>query len=79
MNARKMMRDFIDEHLRKMQKQASYSDGDNIFKKRIVNSLFAMRLLKFMEEKFQISVTPEDLKPENFSSVDNMIRFIESK
>lgn len=79
MDRKQKIRQFIDEHLHKMQKQAKYTDDQNIFQTRIVNSLFAMRLLKYFESEFQITITENDLKPSNFYSINNMILFLDRK
>nr|WP_313785492.1 acyl carrier protein [Paenibacillus larvae] len=42
-----------------------------------VNSLFAMKLLAYIEQKFGITVSNEDLDITNFSSVTNITNYIE--
>lgn len=37
------------------------NDNDNYFEQRFVNSLFAMRLVDFVERRFQIEIANEDL------------------
>ena len=53
------------------------SDGDNYFEKRIVNSLFAMKLVTFIEEKFQVTIENEDLNLENFSTINRLMDLID--
>ncbi len=51
-------------------------DDDNLFETGIVNSLFAVQLLMFIEKTFNIQVSPEDLLMENFQSIDSATSFV---
>lgn len=48
-------------------------DGDNIFVKGYVNSIFAMRLLTFIEKFSGVTVMDEDIVLANFSSINAMV------
>lgn len=52
---------------------------DDIFKLGLVNSLFALELVVFLEKTFSITIDNEDLDLTNFSSVSNIGSFIERK
>jgi acyl carrier protein len=57
-------------------------DLDNnfdIFESGIVNSLFAIELMTFLEKSFRIKVTMDDLDMENFKSIDATSRFVQGK
>lgn len=51
-------------------------DDDDIFSMGFVNSLFAMQLIMFIEKKFSISVTAEEMNLENFRTVNKIEAFI---
>ena len=51
----------------------------HIFDEGIVNSLFAIELMTFLEREFSIKIRMNDLDIENFQSVNNIYSFIESK
>jgi acyl carrier protein len=55
------------------------NDDDNLFESGIVNSLFAVQLMTFIEKSFNIEVTMDDLSMENFSSVNATSLFVERK
>lgn len=59
--------------------EANFTDDDNIFKKGFVNSLFAMKLLEYVEKTFKISIDEEDMDLSNFSSVNNIINLVDKK
>ncbi len=55
------------------------NDEDNLFESGIVNSLFAVQLMTFLEKSFNIEVTMDDLSMENFESVNATSLFVERK
>ena len=58
---------------------AVFTDTDDIFERGIVNSLFAMQLVTFIELKFGIQVENEDLEITNFNTIENITGFIHRK
>ncbi len=55
-------------------------EGDHdLFSSGMVNSLFAMQLVLFVEKQYGITVANEDLDYENFKSVNAIVGFIQSK
>ncbi len=55
------------------------NDDFDIFDAGIVNSLFAIELMTFLEKAFGIKVTMEDLDMENFKSVNATTDFVRQK
>ena len=55
------------------------SDEDNLFESGIVNSLFAVQLMTFIENTFGVEVTPDDLEIENFKSIQASAAFVAKK
>ncbi|MBP3971168.1 MULTISPECIES: acyl carrier protein [Bacillus] len=54
-------------------------DTDNIFEKGLVNSLFAMNLVHFIEKEFDISIDNMELDLDNFKDINSIIALIEKK
>ena len=54
-------------------------DDDNLFESGIVNSLFAVQLMTFIEKTFAIEVGMEDLDIENFKSLNATTAFVLKK
>ena len=70
--AKEAVRNFIVgsisvEHLR---------DDDDLFESGLVNSLFAVQLMTFIEKTFAIEVGADDLDIKNFQSVDAATDFV---
>jgi methoxymalonate biosynthesis acyl carrier protein len=51
----------------------------DLFSSGLVNSLFAMQMVLFIEKEYAIKVENEDLDFENFKSLNKLARFIGSK
>lgn len=54
-------------------------DDDNLFESGIVNSLFAVQLMTFIEKSFAIEVGMDDLDIENFKSLNATTAFVVRK
>jgi acyl carrier protein len=54
-------------------------DDDNLFESGIVNSLFAVQLMTFIEKTFAIEVEMDDLDIENFKSLNAATAFVVRK
>lgn len=52
------------------------NEHTNFIKEGMVNSLFAMQLILFLEEKYNIEIANEDIKPENFCSVYTIMQYL---
>jgi methoxymalonate biosynthesis acyl carrier protein len=55
------------------------ADDEDIFASGLVNSLFAMQLVLFVEKEFQFKVENEDLDYDNFRTLNAIVTFIERK
>ena len=76
---REKIRNYIECNLTVFDDVVVFNDNDNIFKKGFVNSLFAMKLLSFIEKEFDVEVEDDDIEIANFSSVNNIIGLINRK
>ena len=76
---REKIRSIIENNLNIFDSDVEFSDDDHIFRKGFVDSLFAVKLLAFLEQEFDIKIDNEDLNIENFHSVNRIISFVENK
>ncbi|MGD2089844.1 MAG: acyl carrier protein [Candidatus Aminicenantes bacterium] len=79
MELKEKIRQFIEANLVVFEDEAEFTDSDNIFEMGFVNSLFAMKLVSYIEQEFGIEVDNEDLEISNFNSVDRIVGYIENK
>lgn len=54
-------------------------DDDDLFESGIVNSLFAVQLMTFVERTFDVEIGMDDLDVENFKSVNATAAFVARK
>jgi acyl carrier protein len=79
MEPKDKIREFITRHLTVFDDEVTFSDADNIFQLGLVNSLYVMKLLNYVESEFDIVIENEDMDIRHFSSVDNIARLVERK
>ncbi|WP_086824671.1 acyl carrier protein [Allokutzneria sp. NRRL B-24872] len=71
-NTRAELRQFIVGKFPKIE----LTDEQDIFALGFVNSLFAMELVMFIEKAFSVRIPNDELKLDNFRSVDAMTELI---
>ena len=74
-NMRKPLLDFLGRYIDLNE----IEDSTNFYEKGLVNSLFAMQLILFLEEQYQIEITNDDMETENFSSIQAIDKLLNSK
>ncbi|BFP39391.1 hypothetical protein FGF1_02360 [Flavobacteriaceae bacterium GF1] len=52
---------------------------DNLLEDGIVDSMGMMRLVLYVEEKFNIRIPPEDMSFENFKNVEHIVSYLSKK
>jgi acyl carrier protein len=57
----------------------SLAPDEDLLEKGIIDSLGIMKLVVFIEETFGIEVIDEEIIPENFQTINMMVKFIEQK
>jgi acyl carrier protein len=73
------IREFVVKNLSVYDDDASLGDDDNIFALGYVDSPFAIQLICFIEEEFEIKVGDNDLDLDNFTSVNRIAEFVGRK
>lgn len=79
MELKEKIRAYIKRNLVVFEEDVSFTDADNIFELGFVNSLFAMKLVTFVEREFEVEIDNEDLDINNFKSVENIALLVEKK
>ncbi|HFC11947.1 MAG TPA: acyl carrier protein [Anaerolineae bacterium] len=66
---------FLDKHF----PNNDLADSDDIFAQGFINSMFAMQLVLFVEEAFQLEISNAALDIANFRSVNHMVALIQGQ
>jgi len=75
----KLPQDIIRNYIMENVNLQELDDDFDIFEAGLVNSLFAIELMTFLEKVFDIKVTMDDLDMENFKTVNSTGRFVQRK
>jgi acyl carrier protein len=75
------IREFIQLNLTILDEDEGvlFGDDDNIFELGLVDSVFAVELVLFIEEKFDIAILDSELNIDNFNSVSRIKEFVRMK
>ena len=57
----------------------SFNDNDSFLDKGIIDSTGILEIVSYVEEKFGMEVKDEELIPDNFDSINKLVRYIERK
>ena len=68
------LRDFFAKFI-----EEDVDNDTDIFRSGLINSLFAMQLVLFIEKEFHLKVEQDDLDIENFKSIYAITNFIQTK
>jgi acyl carrier protein len=68
----------LDEVAADLGKESLDPDED-LLEQGIIDSLGIMNLIAFLEKAFGIEVVDEEIVPENFQSLNSMVKFVEQK
>ncbi|MGZ6219645.1 MAG: phosphopantetheine-binding protein [Syntrophales bacterium] len=75
----KKVRETVTKFLLSSINIANLKDDDDLFESGIVNSLFAVQLMTFLEKNFVMEIGMDDLDIENFKSVNATTAFVMRK
>ena len=76
---RTKLRSLIERNLAIADDECEFSDAADLFAGGYVNSLFAMKLLVYVETEFGIEIDPDDMELTNFRSIDSIVTLVERK
>ena len=77
-SAKDRVRSFVLEKF-PLARKRSIKDADELLESGIVDSLGILDLVAFLESDFGLQISDEDLMPENFRSIESMVRFAEDR
>jgi acyl carrier protein len=69
----------IIQQLARVRRIAEVRPRDNLLAQGIVDSLAIVKLTLFLQERFPIRISDEDIVPENFRDIEALSRFVQSK
>ena len=73
------VKDYILQNFLFTSDTDAIKDDDSLLDRGLIDSTGILELVTFVEETFGLKVADNDLVPENFDSVSNIAKFVESK
>lgn len=74
-----ILKQFFDEKLVPKSRAADLDENVSLLETGVIDSLNLLKLVFFIEERFQIKVSDEDLTPENFETLNAILKLIGKK
>ena len=72
------VREFIMTKMVTEGENVNLADTDSLIESGVVDSFGIMALISFLEEKFSIKITPDDLIPENFETIASITALVDN-
>lgn len=69
----------IREYVKNVLRDSNIKDNDSILESEIINSLFLIQLVLYLEKTFDVEIEKEDLKLENFDCINTIYEFVSRK
>ena len=79
MTLEQQLRDFIVDAFLFGEGGDSFGDDDSLLERGILDSTGVLELVAYLNERFQIKVSDDELVPENFDSVNRLGAFVQKK
>ena len=57
----------------------AFAPGENLLAQGVIDSMGILKLVAFLEERFDIETDDDDMLPENFESLTALCAFVERK
>ncbi len=73
------LRQYISSEFLLSDNTNGLKNDDLLFESGIIDSVGAMTLILYMEERFSIQILEEELFPENFATIEHISKFISKK
>ena len=78
-NSQEIVRDYVSRELADDGKGTDLKEEDNLLANGIMDSLGVLKLVSFIEQKFDIRVPDEDVTVQNFRSLKDIANYLENK
>jgi len=79
MDQRQRIRKFVLENFLFSDDESALDDQNSLIRSGILDSTGIHELIMFIEEQFSLIVTPEEMVPANFDSIDTVDAFVNRK
>lgn len=75
----KGVREYVVENFLMGGNVESFSDSDSFLETGLIDSTGILELIAFLEDTYGMTISDEEMIPENLDSVEKVARFVSSK
>lgn len=79
MSVEQQIRDYILENFLFTNDAAALANDASFLEKGIIDSTGVLEMIFFLEQEFALKVADKEMIPENLDSVNNIVRYVQSK
>ena len=76
MEQQRRIKQFVLQNFLFSEDEDALGDADSLIRGGIVDSTGIHELILFLEESYQIAVSPDEMVPANFDTIDSVNRFV---
>lgn len=78
-NIEQELRQFVIDNFLFGQGNGNLRNDDSFLDKGIIDSTGVLELVVFLEQRYHIKISDEELAPDNLDSINNLKRFLQAK
>jgi len=78
-DAETAVRGFVERNFLSRKGKKTLSNDESLLDSGLIDSTAIFELVGFLEKEFNIEVQDEDIVPEHFETVNNLVAFIQSR
>ena len=79
MEQQRRIKQFVLQNFLFSEDEDALGDADSLFRGGIVDSTGIHEVILVLEESYQIAVSPDEMVPANFDTIDSVNRFVTRK
>jgi acyl carrier protein len=79
MSIEQQVRDYILENFLFTNDASALANDASFLEKGIIDSTGVLEMIFFLEQEFALKVADKEMIPENLDSVNNIVRYVQSK
>lgn len=79
MSIEQQVRNYILENFLFTNDAAALANDASFLEKGIIDSTGVLEMIFFLEQEFSLKVADKEMIPENLDSVNNIVRYVQSK
>lgn len=73
------VRTYIEENIRHSSDGSNLSSDDSLLESGIIDSAAIFELVVFLEKGFGVTISDEDITPDNFENISTIANLVQSK